>query len=143
MSQYIKSMHGRIQRARGYGQDGFELAVMVSFDAVQFNKIRKSKTCPLAAGMGQIKNVVLDACSVRGTPSYAPQSYNQRFPRAKNGSVTLTVYFDVSAYTAEQLGVNIKDWIVSRSVDLNTTLETTRQEGHLFAKSALASHFGN
>lgn len=143
MSQYIKSMQGVLQRARGYGQDGFELAVTVVFDAVQFNKIKKSKTCPLAAGMSQIKNVVLDAVSVRGVPSYASQSYTQRFPRAKNGTVTLTVYFDVSAYQASQLGVNAKDYFARLQVDLNKTLEATRNDGHLFAKSVLASHFGN
>ena len=142
MSHYIKSMSGRIGRARGYGQDGFELCVTVTFDAAQFNRLKKTQD-PLAAGMSQIKNVVLDACGVRGMPSYASQSYTQRYPRAKNGTVTLSVYFDVSQYNAMQLGVNPKDYFVSQAVDLNTTLEATRQDGHLFAKSVLASQFGN
>jgi hypothetical protein len=143
MSQYILSMRGLIQRARGYGQDGLELAVTVTFDAKQFNAIKKSKACPLAAGMSQIKNVVLDAIGVRGVPSYASQSYTQRFPRAKGGQVTLTVYFDVSTFTANALGVDTKDYFLRHTVDLNTTLEATRNDGHLFAKSAIAQNFGH
>jgi hypothetical protein len=149
MKQYIKSMKGIIQRQRGYGSNGFELAVTIAFDAIQFNKIKKAKQCPLAAGMAQIKNVVLDACGARGMPSYASQSYTQRFPRAKNGLVTLTVYFDISAYQMETLGLGpskalgfTTQWIY-HAIDLNTTLEATRADGHLFAKTALASHFGN
>lgn len=147
MSHYVKTMRGIIQRARGYGQDGFELAVTVSFDAKEFNRIKKTQD-PLAAGMSQIKNVVLDACGVRGMPSYAPQSYAVRYPRASKGLVTLTVYFDVSRYNAEQLGVSFSNTQIgtlysSHSIDLQTTLEATRNDGHLFAKTAIASHFGN
>lgn len=142
MSQYIKSMSGMIRRARGYGQDGFELAVKVSFDAKEFNRIKKTQD-PLAAGMAQIKNVVLDAVSIRGNPSYASQSYIQRFPRAKNGLVTLTVFFEVNEYTIKTLGVNTSDFCLSHAVDLNTVLEATRSDGHLFAKTAIAAKFSN
>jgi len=136
-------MQGVIRRARGYGQDGFELAVTIAFDAVQFNKIKKSQNDPLQDGMAQIKNVVLDAVSVRGTPSYSRFSMRQAYPRAKNGLVTLTVYFDVSRYTAESLGVNTSDFCLYHVVDLNTTLEATRQDGHLLAKTALAAALGH
>lgn len=142
-------MRGMIQRARGYGSDGYELAVTVSFDAAEFNRIKKTKQCPLAHGMSQIKNVVLDAVSIRGTPSYAPLSYSQRFPRAKSGLVTLTVYFDVTPYQLEALGLGPSKALGYQttwnyhSVDLNTTLEKTRNDGHLFAKTAISSHFGH
>lgn len=148
-SQYIKSMKGMIKRARGYGQDGFELAVTVSFDATLFNSFKKAKTCPLAQGMAQIKNVVLDACGVRGMPSYSPLTMTQKFPRAKNGLVTLTVYFDVSAYQMGTMGLGpskalgfATSWNY-HAVDLNTTLEATRNNGHLFAKTAIASKLGH
>lgn len=142
MTHYIKSMRGSIQRARGYGQDGLELCVTVSFDAKEFNRIKK-KQSPLAAGMAQIKNVVLDATGVRGIPGYARASYSSEFPRASKGLVTLTLYFEISAYNAMQLGANIKDFCLYHAVDLNTTLENTRDQGHLFAKSAISFHFGN
>lgn len=148
MRQLILSMQGMIQRARGYGQDGFELKVTVTFDAVQWNSLKKRQD-PLAVAMPQIKNVVLDACGVRGLPSYSPLSMRSRYPRAKNGTVTLSVYFDVSPYQLESMGLGpskalgfVTQW-VSHAVDLNTTLEATRQNGHLLAKTALASHFGH
>lgn len=138
----IRSMRGTIQRARGYGQDGFELVVSVSFDAKEFNRIKKTSD-PLAVAMPQIKNVVLDATGIRGTPGYAAISMHQRFPRAKNGLVTLDLYFDVSAYNATELGADLKQYSVYHKVELNKTLEQTRDEGHLFAKSVLASQVGN
>lgn len=144
MKHYIQSMHGSIQKQRGYGQNGLELVVTVSFDADQFRKIKNRKNqCPLQHGMAQIKNVVLDAVGVRGIPSYSAPSMNQRWPRASKGLVTLQVYFGVSEYVAKELGVDASEWNIHHSVDLNTTLEATRQDGHLFAKSVLASHFGH
>lgn len=149
MSHLIKSMQGRIQRARGYGQDGYELQVVIQFDAAQFNAIKKAKDCPLSVAMPQIKNVVLDACGVRGMPSYAAVSMRQKFPRAKNGTVTLSVYFDVSAYQMETMGLGpskalgFQTSYVFHNVDLNTTLESTRNDGHLFAKSVLAAKIAN
>lgn len=140
--QYIKSMSGSIQRARGYGQDGFELIVEVSFDAKMFNKIKK-KQDPLAFGMAQIKNVVLDACGVRGVPSYQRASYSQAYPRASKGLLTLTLRFDVSEYTAKELGVNTREYSVYNKIELNKVLEATRNDGHLFAKTAIASLIGN
>lgn len=82
-------------------------------------------------------------------PSYAPPSMRQRFPRAKNGTVTLSVYFDVSPYVLQSLGLGPSKALgfstsyVFHNVDLNSTLEATRDDGHLFAKSVLASHIGN
>ena len=137
-NKYIKAMTGSIQRERHYGANGFELIVMVSFDAKEFNALKKRKQDPLAAGMAQIKNVVLDATGIRGVPSYAPQSYNQRFPRAKNGMVTLKLTFrNVSEFTLKKLGVNTKEWCLYHAVDLSTKLEETRDDGHLFAKSVV------
>lgn len=137
-NDYIKSMSGFISRARGYGQDGFELRVRVSFDAVQFNKLRKVKQDPLANGMAQIKNVVLDTTGIRGIPSYSPLSYSQRYPRASKGLITLDLYFDVSEYTLKANG--LKD---GTSVDLNAVLERTRNDGHLLAKAVIAERMGN
>lgn len=142
MSHYIKSMRGLIQRARGYGSNGFELEVTVSFDAKEFNRIKKIES-PLAAGMAQIKNVVLDACGVRGIPSYSRPSMYQAWPRASKGLVTLTVYFDVSEYTAKELGVDTSSNFLYAAIDLNVKLEATRNQGHLFAKSAIAQKLGN
>lgn len=138
----IKKMSGTIQRARGYGERGFELVVSVSFDAKEFNRIKK-KQSPLEHFMPQIKNIVLDACGVRGVPSYAPQSYNQYYPRASKGLVTIDLTFPMSDYNAQSLGVDTKAWSVYKSVDLNTTLESTRHEGHMFAKSVIASKIAN
>lgn len=146
MTHYIQKMSGYLSEARGYGCNGYELAVTIQFDAKEFNRIKK-KQDPLDAAMPQIKNVVLDACGVRGIPSYAPLSMRQRYPRARHGLITLTVYFDVSEYTAKLLGIETKailGWYTSSvSVDLQSTLEATRNDGHMFAKTALASHFGN
>lgn len=142
MSQYIKSMSGLIQRAQGYHQDGLELVVTVSFDAKQFNAIAK-KSNPLESGMAQIKNVVLDATGVRGIPGYSAVSMRQRWPRAKNGLKTIELRFSISEYNANELGADVKSWSICHPVDLNTTLESTRDAGHLFAKSALVSNFGN
>ncbi len=141
--EYIKSMTGIIQKARGYGQHGLELKVTVSFDSKEFNKIKRKKQCPLKAGMAQIKNVVLDSTGVRGLPSYSPVSYSQRFPRASKGLITLDLYFDISNYNASQLGADITDYFLNHKVDLNTTLKNTRNDGHLFAKSAIASTIAN
>lgn len=142
MDQLIKSMSATIHKSRGLGIDGLEMSVSVSFDSKLFNQIKKNSD-PLAAAMGQIKNVVLDATGVRGIPSYSAVSMNQRFPRASKGVVTLTVCFDVSEYTARELGVDTSKWTVHHSIDLNPTLEATRDDGHLFAKSAIASQLGH
>ena len=142
MGHYIKSMRALVQHARGYGTNGFELAVMVSFDAKEFNRIKKTQD-PLAHGMSQIKNVVLDATGARGIPSYARHSYNQAYPRASKGLVTLTVTFDISAFNAQNLGTDLSACFVHHAIDLNSTLEATRGDGHMFAKSVLASQFGN
>lgn len=142
MSEYIKSMSGSIRRSRGFGRDSLELAVTISFDAKQFSKIAK-KGCPLAAGMAQIKNVVLDATGVRGIPSYQPESYSQRWPRARKGLKTITVYFEISDFNARQLGVNTSEYSIYQSVDLNTTLEATRNDGHLFAKAMIVERISN
>lgn len=138
----IKKMSGTIQRARGYGERGFELVVSVSFDAKEFNRIKKKQN-PLECFMPQIKNVVLDACGVRGVPGYAPQSYNQYYPRASKGLVTLNLTFQVSDFNAQSLGVDLKAYAVYIDVDLNTTLESTRHEGNMFAKSVIASKIAN
>lgn len=142
LNPYIQSMSGSIQRARGYGQDNFELVVSVSFDAKQFSQIKK-KQDPLAYAMAQIKNVVLDATGVRGTPGYSPVAYKQRFPRASKGTVTLKLYFDVPDHVLKALHVDTKQWSLYHTVELNETLERTRDDGHLFAKSALAAVTGN
>jgi hypothetical protein len=139
---YIKFMRGHIHRARGYGQDGFELSVQVSFDAKAFNRFKKT-TNPLAVAMPQIKNVVLDACGVRGMPSYARASYTQAYPRARHGMITLTVTFEVSKFNCNALGVNMSDFCVSHAVDLQSTLDATRTDGHLLAKTAIASAMGH
>jgi len=135
-------MKGVIQRQRGYGQDGYELAVVIQFDAKEFNRIKKKQN-PLEAGMAQIKNVVLDAVSVRGVPSYARPSMRQEFPRASKGVIELTVCFEMSKYQVEAAGVDTKQYNLYHPVDLNETLERIRDDGHLFAKSVIASHFGN
>ena len=140
--QYIRSMKGSVQKARGYGDNGYELSVTVSFDAKQFNKIKKTSD-PLAAGMAQIKNVVFDATGVRGYPGYQRASYSQQFPRASKGLVTLTVTFDISTYQAKELGVDLSDWNPYLKVDLQSHLEKTREDGHLFAKTALAAVMGH
>ena len=142
--EYIKSMRGVLMRARGYGSNGYELAVEVCFDASQFNRIKKTQ-CPLGAGMAQIKNVVFDACGVRGIPGYSRPTMRQPFPRASKGLVKLTVYFDVSEYTARQLtGLDLKPWTaLHHAVELQSVLEATRADGHLFAKTAIASRMGN
>ncbi len=142
MSHYIKSMRGCIMRARGYASNGYEMRVTVSFCAKEFARLKKTEN-PLEAGMPQIKNVVLDACGIRGIPSYARPSMSQAFPRASKGLVTLEVCFDVSEYNAIRLGVKADGHYISLSIDLQTTLDSTRFDGHLLAKSSLASHFGN
>ncbi len=142
-NQYIIKMSGSIQRARGYGQDGFELIVTVSFDAKQFNAIKKQKQDPLATAMAQIKNVVLDGAGVRGMPSYSRPSMNQAYPRAKQGLITLQLSFDISEFSAKELGADVKkNWCLYHKVELQKTLDATRDDGHLFAKSVLASMIG-
>lgn len=138
----IKSMTGSIQRSRGYANDGLELVVTVSFDSKEFNRIKK-KQDPLAHYMAQIKNVVLDATNVRGIPSYAPISMNRRYPRASKGVITLQLYFTISEFNAKELGVDTSQWRPYHQVNLNDTLESTRDDGHLFAKSAIASRLGH
>lgn len=139
---YIRSIKGTIQRQRGYGQNGFEIAVHVSFDAIEFNRIKKTSN-PLQAGMAQIKNVVLDATGIRGIPSYSAPSMNQKFPRAKKGLVTLTIYFEVNEYALEHLKVDTKQYSVYHGVNLQQALDATRNDGHLFAKTAIASRLGH
>jgi len=141
MGHYIKTMRGLIKRQRGYGQDGFELAITIQFDAKEFNRIKKKQN-PLEAAMAQIKNVVLDAVSVRGTPSYQRVSYSNAWPRASKGVVELTVYFEMSDYQANKF-IDPKEYNPVRSIDLQATLEATRNKSHLFAKSVIASHMGN
>ena len=136
MENYIRSMSGTICRARGYGQDGFEMLVRVSFDAKQFNKI-KAKQCPLGYAMAQIKNVIVDATGVNSMPGYAPVSYGQRFPRASKGLVTLTLSLDVVEFTLRRLKVDTKQWSLYHPVELNATLGRTRGDGHMFAKTAI------
>jgi hypothetical protein len=138
----IKSMQGMVTRSRAYSNDGFELRVTISFDAKVFNSIKK-KSCPLARFMPQIKNVVLDATGVRGTPSYSRPSYSQQYPRTSKGLVTLDVYFDVSEFNAQSLGVDLKAWSVYQQVDLNSTLESTRGDGHMFAKNVICEKLFN
>jgi hypothetical protein len=128
-------MTGYITSARGYVATGKELVVSVSFDAKEFNRIKKSGNCPLAHGMAQIKNVVLDAALVRGIPTYQRASYAKQFPRASKGVVTLELSFELSNFNAQSL----KD----KSIDFNSVLENTRDDGHLFAKSAIASVMGH
>jgi hypothetical protein len=132
----IKSMRGFLQQARGYGSNGYELVVSVSFDAAEFNRIKK-KQDPLGHYMSQIKNVVLDCCEVRGVPSYQPLTMRQRFPRAQNGTITVKLYFELTDTQAKNVSIGNKYQF------LNDTLEATRNESHLFAKSVIASHFGN
>lgn len=144
MTHYIQKMNGYLGEARGYGCNGYELAVTIQFDAKEFNRIKKTQD-PLGTAMPQIKNVVLDACGVRGMPSYAHVSYGVKYPRASKGLVTLTVYFDVSEFTARELlkhggQVGFGGLAI---VDLQKTLEAARNDGHIFAKTAIASHFGN
>ncbi len=140
---YIIAMSGRVQKQRGYGQDGLELVVAITFDAKQFNKI-KQKSCPLSAGMAQIKNVVFDATGIRGLPSYAAVSMGQRFPRASKGKISLLVYFDCSDFTAKLLKVDTtKTWGLYHPVNLQSALEQTQNDGHLFAKTAIASMMGH
>lgn len=134
MNQLIKKMSYSVQRERGYGQNGYELAVHITYNSALFDKIKKSED-PLAASMSQIKNVVWGALGVRGLPSYSPVSYNQRFPRASRGEIRLTVYFDISKYTAKE--------VESLKPDLNAELERTRDQGHLFAVTAIASKLAN
>ena len=115
----------------------------IQFDAAEFNRLKKTQD-PLGAAMPQIKNVVLDACNVRTMPSYAPLSMRQRYPRARNGVVQLIVYFDVSEWNAKALfqrGGQVGT--LGLAIELQSTLEATRNDGHLFAKTAIASHFGN
>lgn len=138
----IKSMYGTIQKQRGYGQDGLELKVTVSFCSKEFNRIKKKQN-PLECFMPQIKNVVFDATNVRGIPSYSPVSMNQRWPRASKGLITLDLYFSISEFKAIELGADVKQWSLYHAVDLNTTLEATRHDGHLFAKTAIASRLGH
>lgn len=134
---YIKSMLGYVSRASGYGVGNeLVLKVQISLDAKEFNKIKKTQD-PLAYCMAQIKNVVFDATNIRSIPSYAPMSYGQRYPRAKNGLVTLTVVFDLDQFTAKRLNIDSKDYFLSHKIDLQSYLEASRNEGHLFAKTAI------
>ena len=149
MSHLIKSMHGLIQSARGYGSNGAELVVTIDFDSKLFNKLR-TKECPLAIAMPQIKNVVLDATGIRSMPSYAAVSMRQRFPRARNGIIRLQVYFDVNRHDLIRMGIqptkSLYDLISSfemHKVELNSVLERTRQDGHLLAKTAIVAHLGH
>ena len=142
MSYYIQKMSAYVQKQRGYSQTGYELVVSVSFDSKQFQKIKKSE-CPMAASMAQIKNVVLDACGVRGIPSYSQPSMIQRFPRAKNGLITLQLYFDLSEFEARRLNVDIEEYFPRVAVDMQTTLDETQNDGHLFAKTAVSSRMGH
>ncbi len=144
--QLIKSMSANIQQVRGYGVDGFELNVTVSFDSKEFAKIRKSKQDPLSESMAQIKNVVFEACGVRGVPGYSAVSMNQRFPRASKGLVTLELHFDISFSDVERItGQKFKraPYTFYHSIELQKTLDKTRNDGHLFAKTALASATGH
>lgn len=130
-------MIGYIKQKRGYGVGReLELQVNVSFDAKEFNRIKKTQD-PLSVGMSQIKNVVFDAINIRSMPSYAPVAYKQRYPRAKNGLITLSIYFDVDEFTARRVGINLDRFMLNHRVDLQSTLELTRQDGHLFAKTAI------
>ncbi len=142
VNQYIKDMKGSVQRHGGLGMGGFQLVVTVSFDSKEFNRIKKKKD-PLAAAMAQIKNVVFDATGVRGHPGYSRPSMNQKFPRASKGLVVLKLTFDISELNAKKLGADTKEFCLYHAVDLNTTLNKTREDGHLFAKTALASLFGH
>lgn len=135
----IKSMNGCIQRNRGIGCDGFELIVTVSFDSVEFKALQKKKISPLEHTMAQIKNVVFDSCGVRGIPGYSPAGYKQYYPRAKKGVVTLKLYFEVDIFVLNRLKVDTKEWCLYHEVELQKTLESTRGDGHLFAKTALDS----
>jgi hypothetical protein len=141
---YILKMRGIIEQARGYG-GGYQLTVHVQLDAAQFRSLVKRKQNPLHACMAQIKNVVLDATrgEVRGMPSYAPQSMYQHWPRAKNGVVTIELSFGCSAAQVIALGAPIKEYYFRHAVDLQTVLESTRNDGHLFAKSAIAAAMGH
>lgn len=138
----IKSMHGTIQKSRGYSNNGLELKVTVSFCSKEFNRIKKEQN-PLECFMPQIKNVVFDATNVRGIPSYSRPSMHQQWPRASKGLITLDLYFSISDFNAKELGADTSQWCLYHSVDLNTTLEATRQDGHLFAKTAIASRLGH
>ncbi len=141
--KYIVSMSGCIKRQSHYGSNGFELVVTVSFDSKEFSRIRKAKENPLSTAMAQIKNVVFEATGIRGTPGYSRPSMNQEFPRASKGLVTLSLTFDVSESQAKELGADIKEWCLYHSIELNKTLEKTRNDGHLFAKTAIASAMGH
>jgi hypothetical protein len=141
---YIKNMTGFIKKNPCFGADldSFIFEVYVSTDAKQFNLIKK-KSCPLQHCMAQIKNVVFDKTNIRGTPSYAPVGYKQRWPRAKNGLIVLKLTFDISHAKALNLGADLKDFCLYKQVDLNTTLNNTRLNGHLFAKTAMAQVMGH
>jgi hypothetical protein len=124
---YIKLMSGSICEKQGYSiVNELELRVQVSFDSKEFNRIKKTQD-PLAFGMVQIKNVVFEAVNIRSVPEYSPISYSQRYPRAKNGLVTVTLTFDVDPFTARRLG--------TKTVDLQSQLDETRNDGHLLTKT--------
>lgn len=76
----IRSMSAYISEAQGYhrGFNEGKLVVIVSFDSKEFNKLKR-KDDPLAANMAQIENVIWDA----------PVSMRQRYPRAKDGLITV------------------------------------------------------
>jgi hypothetical protein len=134
----IHSMRGSIGEARGYGSNGLELTVYVVFDAKEFNKTKK-KTDPLSQVMGQIKNVVYDSTGIRSIPGYSPVSYNQRYPRSSKGFITLKLSFVVSEFNYKRLGIESQRSFYGfhKSIDLQSVFESTRNDGHLFAKTAL------
>lgn len=124
---YITRMSGFLDTI-GYSSQRV-LKVVVYIDAKQFNAIKK-KSDPLAIAMPQIKNVVWDSCGVDGLPSYTPQSYSQRYPRASKGMVKVTLIFDLTEYKYQAL----KDL---RGLSIQEVFEQTKHDGHLFAKPQL------
>jgi len=137
-THYIRSMSAHVTKTNYIGmENGCVLKVTVSFDAKQFSALRKKKINPLAQGMPQIKNVVFDATGIQGHPSYARASYSQEFPRAKCGTVTLTLAFPCDIFNLKRLGVDGSQWSVYKAVELQKTLEATRDDGHLFSKAAM------
>lgn len=119
----------------GYENDSV-LDLKVFVDAKKFRALDK-KDNALAAIVPQIKNNVFDAFGVVGHPIFQIHSYKSRYGRARDNTLTLHMWFNISEYKRVELTE------LELNVLLNKVLNETRQVGHLFAKTAIASKIAN
>lgn len=140
MSNYIQKVQGYFQKERGYSSTGIELVVIVSFEAKQFNQFKKSQN-PIAHVIPQIKNVVYEATGVLGVPLVARHSYKYQWPRASQGIIKIQMTFTVSnQFVLNRFKLDPLTFWGTQPVDLNSVFESTKNEGHLFARTALLNN---